>query len=504
MVKPRELPKPVARAFEDIYRQVTDSEFSFAKPRSKTRYVGTLSAHFGSWGVPPSMSSEIAHHVFDLHSRLVAKVGPFLRKTYGPDYEATVHDYIKNALIRIYGDASTGLLSEVARNEKARRAYLGALAATVHAVQPNAAITDHVIREGYSIAPYAAFVYRHPHIYGLLERALRRRYPRYLTDLRHMLELIISSNHSEEYLRAADSAIRDLLVKNGKDPNKIPRQHIGPYVTMMVPYAIHASLIDTPVRSGFVGTAWEVHRFLFGPSGKNNFSNFRLLLQDPGLYPVLLGIAKHWNGELNPRLWAVFSEGVRHGKRAISDFVATDGRVAWEDLWPHISQSYVHKAGDSTFISISKLNTLDQLRALSEQPTCLYPANLEGQKYGVEYVLNTRKGDIMPIIAVAHSISGKNDRIVGRLTMFLDPQRGNLHIVSTPVGSVGLRQYVDAAKGFARVINESAGENVVKRVLVGGQGDLLFHIPVDDAYGDMIVKKRGRHYLRDASVVPVE
>jgi len=496
----------VAEAFQDLHDLVTSKEFSFKRPTSKSQYVALLGAHLGSWGTPPPLSSDIAHHVFDLHRQVVSKVTPFLRETYGPEYAEYVHDYIKNALVRLYGDASTGFLSEVARDRRSRSAYLRALAATVQAVQPNAAITDHIIREGYSLAPYAAILHPYPRLSKLVDRALRRRYPRYVTDLRHMFDVIFSAEHRDEYLRAADLAVRDLLAHAGKNPNSIPRQHIGPYVSIIVPYALHASLIDSTPPQGAMRAAWTVHQFIFGPRGKDRFANFRAMVSDPDLYPILIGIAKHWEGDLNPRLWQAFSEGALRGKHAIREIIHTDGRAAWEDLWDALSQSHVHFLDEdgNRFISVAKLNAVDQIRALSEQPTCLYPANPQGQRYGVEYALNTKKGEVMPVIAVAHHVSGAKDRIIGRITMFVDPHHGNVHIVSTPVGSVPLDDYVAAAKEFAKSVNARAGKKVLQRIVIGGRGSARFKLPVDDAYGDLIVKRRGRHYLRDASVVPVE
>ncbi len=509
-VEPKRALAVVNAALRDI-RNVRGTKPNFDSHTFRQRYVATLSSHFGSWGIDPPLSAKLAENVFKLHRNIVRKVDPFLRENYGfgifrYDYDV---DLLHNALLRIYGDHVGGILEDVSRDPGKAHAYISILDATAQAVQRNFALTDHIIREGYSLAPYAPYIRDHPRLYELVNRALRRRYPRLVTDLRHMMDVFFASDNLAKYLDAADMAVENLLRVRGK--SSIPRQHITPYVVQVLPFALHASLIDSEPPKGSHATLFEISKFLFGPNGKYYLPNLRHLAQNHELYPLLIGIAKHWDRNLNPRLWDAFQRAMRHGPHTVREMVDVDGRVAWGHLWPHLSQTAIHDVSetdkDKTFISIGKNNPIDQLRALCEQPTCLYPANEQGQRYGVEYALNTKKGDVMPVIAVAHRVSkarGGKDRVVGRLTMFAHPSAGNIYLVSTPVGSVNLRHYVDAALRYAREVNRSAGEDVFKRVVVGGIGNLKFRIPVDDAYGDMIVRREGIHYVRDAKVVPVK
>ncbi len=500
----------VNSALDDLKR-IRRQKQDFDRPGFKQRYIATLSGHFGSWGIDPSLSADLAEKVFKLHRNVVKKVDSFLRENYGHDIFKYNYDVglLHNALLRIYGDHASGILDDFSRDPGKKHAYLSILDATAQAVQRNFALTDHVIREGYSIAPYAPYLRDFPRLYELVNRALRRRYPRLVTDLRHMIELFFASNNQMKYLNAADRSIEALLRHKGK--SAVPRQHITPYVVQILPFALHASLIDASPPAGPHAALYDVSRFLFGPNGKYYLPNLRVLAQHHELYPLLIGIAKQWDRELNPRLWDAFQHAMRNGPHAVRDLVDVDGRVSWGELWPHLSKTVIHDVSETekqkTFISIGKNNPVDQFRALCEQPTCLYPANEQGQRYGVEYVLNTKKGEVLPVIAVAHRVgkgTGGKDRVVGRLTMFANPSVGNIYLVSTPVGSVDLRHYVDAAVRYAREVNRSAGQEVFHRVLVGGQGELTFRIPVDDAYGDMIVRRDGIHYLRDAKLVPVK
>ncbi|GEM_PF-3269205 len=458
------------------------------------------------------MAAELARRVMRLHGKIIQKVDPFLRKNYGHGVTDYNHDLelIRNALKRLYGDAKTGLLADIALEAARRRAYLNTLDAVSQAVQSNFAITDHVIREGYSLAPYAAYISEYSRLSSLVDRVLRRRYPRALTDLRHMMDIFFSAEHTDHYLTAADNALRKALLVRGKSGDKIPRSKVTSYVNVLTPIAIHAGLIDSRFEGSDVRAAAEVSRFLFGYWGRAYTQRMLSLARSPDLAPIAISVAKHWNKNLNPRLWDAFYTLIRHGHDGVRELVNTDGRVAWEELWPHLSNTVIHTIKDTdkakTFISVSKLNVVDQLRGLCDQPTCLYPPNEQGQRYGVDYVLNTRKGDIMPVIAVAHRVSKRSraDSVIGRITMFADPEHGNLHIVSTPVGSVDLDDFVRAAEAYARAVNRSAEQRVFERILVGGRGKHTFRLPVDDAYGDMIIRAKGQHYLRDAAVHRIE
>jgi len=256
-----------------------------------------------------------------------------------------------------------------------------------------------------------------------------------------MLDVIFTSDYHVKYLAAADDTLAKLLAIAGKPTDRIPRQHITPYALSLVPIAMHAGLISSDFSGSDVRAAKEVSQFLFGPKGAEYTHRLLALSRDPSLAPVAIAIAKHWDTNLNPRLWDAFQLAMRKGKDALNELIDVDGRVAWDELWPHLSRTVMHTVENTPdhhlFVSISKRNILDQMRALCEQPTCLYPANREGQEYGARYVLDTKIGEVMPVIAVAHDVSkkrGGKSRVVGRLTMFADPGRGNVYLVSTPVG----------------------------------------------------------------------
>ncbi len=502
----------VRDAFRDIHELVHSDTFSFDRQSSQLKYVSTLSAHIGSWGVPPRFASSIARSVFSLHRRVYDKVGSYLAGTYGEDYREYAHDFIKNALVRVYGDASAGLLEDFAKHPEKERAYVRALDSTAKAVQSNPGITDHVIREGYSIAPYAAELHRYRMISDLIGRALSRRYPRVVTDLRHTFDVLFASNHTRHYLQSLESTLSKMVSLYNPEGHGIPRRHLEVYSAALGPIAAHAALIDSNFSGSDLRAAREVLEFLYGSQWQKYRDKFVSLYRDPDLSPMLLGVAKYWDRGLNDRVLEAFHTYLKYGKKGLKDLVSTDGLMAWGDLWPPLSQTahvaYPMKDDKYLVLMASKLNVADQLRALSRQPTCLYPANPQGQRWGMDYVLNTKNGDVMPVITFAKLVDpkkGRHEEIVGRLTMFADPHHGNIHIVSTPVGSVGLDKFVDLAVQYARNVNRTAGQNIFERVLVGGLGrrGTKFRIPVDDAYGDMIVQKNGVYYLRDPEIVRV-
>lgn len=512
MAVEEKLPKPVEHLFSDVYDLVHDKEFSFEKHTSKQRYIGLVSAHLSTWGIPPDMAAELAEAVLNMHSKIVDKVGNYLRRTYGPHYEDYAHDFIKNALVKIYGDANAGLLEDFARHPERRNAYLRVVKGVAKAVQSNPAITDHVIRESMIVAPYAAMVHKYPLLTQLIHRALERRYPRVLTDVRHAIEAAFGAEHTSHYLDAMEDTLRKVVSVNNPKGGGIPRHHLHLYASAIIPIAAHAALIDSAFSGSDVRATHELARFLYGTKGAYYARNLLSLVRDYELNPLLLGIAKHWNGGMNDRLLDAFHMYMEQGPSAMRELVETDGKVAWGSLWDHISRSVVlekKKDGSSVIVSMGKKDPLMQLRAICQQPTCLYPANPQGQRYGVDYALNTKKGEVMPVYAVAqrvrtHRGAPKKPEIVGRILMFVDPTRGNVHIASTPVGSEPLDTYIELAKKYAQEVNKSAGKKIIERIIVGGRGKMKFILPVDDAYGDMIVKKGDRHYIRDAQVIPVD
>ncbi len=447
--------------------------------------------------------------MFDLHKNLVSKVIPFVRDNYGEGNDDYVHALMLPAFVNLRSHAADEyFVSEVRADPLAERAYVETLSQVAKAVQRNYAITNHLINEGYHLARYVPFLSLYRNYRDLVFSALRRRDIRAVSDLRHITEIVLSANNADSYLYNMEFALMRRMKDLGASQIS-KRQGIRGYVSDVVPYALHAALIDTPVSVPPHRVFADVVQFLFGRSASKHWKGFYALAKNKELYPLLIGFAKHWDGELNNRFYQGLSAFLLDGHQAFARQLEEAARGAWGDDWHYLSvsaQKIIPKSKNSAIVlSVGKRRVLDALRGICEQPTCFYPAHINGQRYGLDYALNPKNGEVMPVFAVAKHVTPAGDRIVGRMTFMVDPRRGNIYLTSVPVGGVHISKWVDLARDYARKMNVVSGESRIKRIVVGGAGDLnRFRIYGEDLYDDYIVKGDGVHYVERPKIIPVD
>lgn len=508
MVEP--IREHVERAYGDLVNEFVNG--------NRESYKSAAAAHLAAWGYSRNRAEKLSAVIWNFHSNLASRVGNYLERNYGPEKRPYFHEIMKNLLTGFHYHVPLHDGSSTSLTDMEFREYLDHLDAIAKKLPSNFAMADHVIRESMLLLEKYPDISLFPRVKSLLRAIVRRRDWRALSDFRHSVGAFYRAEDPLEYFNALEETYRKYYGIVGL--NSIPKRRARSATAKAILLAAHAALFGGPAPKNDLRAAKDLLRYIVGDA--RDIDRMRFFSKSP-LSPLILSYAVHRGADyFHPILEHYLVHKLSPGRvsRRFPSFIYLLGKKElpgeyhdlWSVLWRGVRYKKTFVFGDAkernVVFSLSKGDVDTQLQALCDQPSCFYPPNEHAQRYAFRYIFDPNVGDknrpIIPVFVTAATGGQSGKMVRGRVTVFLDPVGGGIHVTSSPAGEIAVNHFIDAIKHFARDLNSELGQKLFQRIVVGGKGSARFRIPgVRDLYDDFVYSDGDTHYVRDAGVFPV-